>query len=423
MIQRQRLPIVLLALCPLALAACGRGEVASFAGRDPRLLWDAAGRLHVVYVENRAEGPAVFYRRLGPEPAGPIRVSPPGLATAASREAPPTLDLLPDGSLVTAYPVTRSGRWSSELRVQRSRDGGRSWSAPRLLNAPGDGAHSFISAATSSAGTLAFAWLDNSGGHMGLRTASTRDGATFTAETTADGRTCQCCGTALAAGRESRLFLAYRGLEAGDLRDFQVLRSAADPPAFEERARLSADGWRIRGCPETGARLAAAPDGTLWAAWFTGGGEPGVYVSSSRDGGARFAPRTRVTAPGHLGRHPEIGVLGDGRVAVLYEVSGGERPSIEVRLRDPQGAWRPPRTLAREGTYPRLATRGGRTAVAFTCHPGEETRVVVAAGPDLPRGVEIPECAARPAGDVAERFDPIDPHVLQGVADAQPAVF
>ena len=398
-----RAALILLVL--FGLAGCARDRQptapgtlrASFSGSDPRLLWDSSGRLHVVYVESRADGDegVVVYRRLGKDPAGPVRVSPPTLAVAASRETPPTLDLLPDGILVTGYPVKLPGKWQSELRVQRSTDGGKSWGEPRLLNAPGKGAHSLLSSATSTSGTVAFAWLENGSGQMGVRVASTRDGGTFTPAAVVDAGTCQCCGTEMAAGRKGQLWMAYRDLEADDLRDFQVLRTASDPPVFRDGVKLSADGWHLRGCPDTGARLTEAPDGTLWAAWFTGGGEPGIYVTSSQDGGAHFAPRTLLTAPGQLGRHPEIGVLADGRIAVLYETLGGDESSLQALVRDARGTWGKPQTLVPRGIYPRLATRGERTAVAFTCHSGEGSRVIVADWEDLMRGERFAECASK----------------------------
>lgn len=386
--QALRSLLLLFALLP---AGCGQRapgtRLESFSGHEPRILWDTAGRLHAVYVENQAGGPpALAYRRLGKDAMGPVRITPPGLEVAASRETPATLDQLPDGTLVTGYPVTLPGKWQSELRVQRSTDGGKTWEEPRILHAPESGAHSFLSSATSTLGTVAFAWLDKTSGQMGLRAASTRDGRTFSRPETVDARTCQCCGTAMAAGPGGTLWLAFRDLEADDLRDFRVLRTASDPPVFQDGAKLSSDGWRIRGCPETGARLAEAPDGTLWAAWFTGGGEPGVYVSFSRDGGKSFVPRTLLTDPGQLGRHPEIGVLGDGRIAVLYETSEGDRHSIQARVRDDRGAWEKARTLAYEGTYPRLATHGQRTAVAFTCGYSPDPRVVVADWEELAGG-------------------------------------
>ena len=117
----------------------------------------------------------------------------------------------------------------------------------------------------------------------------------------------------MAAGRGGEVWLAYRDLEPDNLRDFRVLESHTDPPAFGPGAKLASDHWRVFGCPETGARLAQGPDGTLWGAWFTGGGVPGIYVTSSRDRGASFAERTLLSEPDRPGRHPEIGVLPDGR--------------------------------------------------------------------------------------------------------------
>ncbi len=352
---------------------------ASFPGRDPRLRWDRSGNLQVIYVEDRAAGAAVVYRRLGADPAGPFDVSPPGVATAARTESPPVLEVLPDGTLVAAYPVTLPGKWQSEIRVQRSTDRGKSWSEPRLLHAAGTGAHSFLSAATGSAGDAVFAWLDSRSGQMGLYAASTRDGLAFTPDQVLDPRTCQCCGTELLAGRSPDLWLVYRDLEAGDVRDFRVLRSRSSPPAFGPESKLSDDRWKVEGCPETGARLAEGPGGTLWAAWFTAGGQAGIYVASSTDGGASFSARTPLTYPEHPGRSPALGVLPDGRVAVLYQgVDEDGSTPILMRLRAVGGTWGPPRRLAPVGAYPRLAVEGERAAVSFSCRSGEKSFVVVA---------------------------------------------
>lgn len=361
------------------IAGCGRAPVpvsASFEGRDPTIRWDSSGGLDVVYVEERQAGPVVVYRRLGSEPAGPFTVSSPEPATTAKKETPPTLERLPDGSLLAAYPVRLPGQWNGEILTRRSSDGGKTWEAPLRLHPQRDGAHSFVSSAATSSGAV-FAWLDKSSGHMGLQTAFTSDGRTFSpASGGVDPETCQCCGTAMLAGAGDKLWLVYRDLEDGDLRDFKVLRGSAAPPAFNASARLSSDGWRINGCPEMGARLAQAADGTLWAAWFTDGGKPGVYVTSSHDGGASFAPRTQMSDPASPGWRPEIGVLPDGRVLVLYEAMSKERePSVFGRIRDDGGTWSPPVQLATGAANPRFASRDGRAALAVTCR--ETKRIVV----------------------------------------------
>jgi hypothetical protein len=398
-----RLPAPLLLV--LALAGCTArtddAVRASFSGRDPGLRWDREGGLHVVYVEERPEGAAVVYRRLGRSPAGPFPVSPRGLAASAHGEANPAIEALPDGGLVVAYPVSLPGKWKGEIRVQRSDDGGRTWGEPRLLHEPRDGSHSYLSSALAADGSVAFAWLDNRSGKMGLQTAATADGRSFTPVRTADDRTCECCGTALLAGRSGNLWLAYRDVDDGDVRDIRVLRASSPEAGFGARAGLSRDGWAVQGCPHTGARLAEDPDGRLWAAWFTAGGAegPGVYVTSSPDQGRSFAARSPV-ALGATARHPEIGALPGGRVAVLYEETQGSHP-ILFRVRDPRsGTWSAPQAGAPQGAYPRLAATATEAAVAFTCWTGTGTRVVLADWRTFEEGkMDWAGCTGKPAAE------------------------
>jgi hypothetical protein len=245
------------------------------------------------------------------------------------------------------------------------------------------GSHNELAGTVTASGELVLAWLDKRDGSRGLRATRSRDGLRFAAEQTLDAVTCECCGNAVAAGPNDEVWIAYRDTTADGVRDFAVARSRDAGVSFEPPRPLSADGWSIEGCPHTGARLALDHQGTLWAAWFTAGGEPGVYVASSRDGGVSFGPRTHVaTARAGINgvAHPEIGVLPDGTVAVLYEAvrEGGKR-SVEARLL-PAGSreWDPPRPVAPDAAYPRLAVRGSRAVVAYTERKeGQPPRAVV----------------------------------------------
>ncbi|MES1210769.1 MAG: hypothetical protein ABUL63_00415, partial [Acidobacteriota bacterium] len=183
---------VFLAAAPAAAAPSFQ---TSFPGRDPAAQWDTAGNLHVIYIEEQGGEAAVWYRRLGASPAGPVRVSPPGAKVNTNGNAPPILAILRDGLLVTAYPVTLPGHWKSEVRVQRSTDRGATWSEGRLPHPQRVGTHSFLSAAVTPAGLLTLAWLDDSSGHMGLQAATTADGLTFSPRRTVDASTCECCDT------------------------------------------------------------------------------------------------------------------------------------------------------------------------------------------------------------------------------------
>jgi len=371
------------------------GLQTSFPGRDPSLQREADGTLHVVYVDEQPGGPAVFYRRLGPSAFGPVRVSPAGMSVSSHGEAPPILQILPGGGLTVAYAAALPGKWKNEIRLQTSTDGGAHWGAAERLHPERIGAHSYLSAAVTAAGEPVFAWLDDSTGHMGLHA---KLGAA--PPVTLDAETCQCCGTALLAGRKGEVWLAYRDSD-DDIRDFRVLRTNG-AGGFDRGRTLSDDQWKIAGCPHTGARLVQTPDGALWAAWFTAGvGQPGVYAAMSTDDGETFSTRVLVTAaaPGKAVRHPELGALPDGGVVVLYESEGDGRRSLLAQTRDARtGVWQEPQRVVAGGLYPRWALGGDRAALAFTCPTQGGSQVVVSDWAVVPKeGLAGFTCDGSPA--------------------------
>ncbi len=354
------------------------GRFASFPGRDQTLQFDAEGDLSVIYHQPQDLGGGVAYRRFGAAPLGPIAVSPPGASlVSVEGETSPRLERLPDGSWLAAYTLTLPGKWQTAIATRRSADGGETWGPPRLVHAEEPGLHAFLSSAATSRG-VAFAWLDDAAGKMGLRVSSTTDGESFTRAELVDEETCECCGTAMLAGPAGELWLVYRELEDQDLRDFEVLRSAGWPPAFAASTRLSNDGWRVRGCPETGARLALGAGVVVWEPRFTPVGAPGIYFTHSTDGGAGFAPRTRLSGPGKMAHHPEVGILPDGRVVVLYEtVDRSGTPSVVARLRSAEGSWDEEQLVAAGASYARWANRGEQAALAVHCGSGGRSELGV----------------------------------------------
>jgi hypothetical protein len=230
-------------------------------------------------------------------------------------------------------------------------------------------------------GPLVLAWLDSRDGQRGLRAIRSRDGLHFEPEGTVDAKTCECCGTNLLAGAGGEVWLAYRDATAENVRDIYLAASRDRGAHFEIPRPVANDGWKLNGCPESGPKLAQTEDGSLWAVWFTGA-QPGIYAAASQDGGASFGPRQPLATLGDGldgARHPEIGVLPDGRLAVLYETfRDGEGHRIEARLRQTEGgAWSEPVVVDSDAAFPRLASRAGRAAVAFTRQRGDRNEVVI----------------------------------------------
>lgn len=352
----------------------------SFAGREGRLAFDAEGKVHAVYIGGSGEARGVQHRAL--EPLGePVSISPPETQVNVRGEVLPVFEILADGSFFVAYPVRLPGKWKGEIRWQRSVDRGQTWSSPEVIHDDTEnfGSHGFLDGARVGEGNeLLFSWLDNRTGHQGLRvTRLSAEG--IEPNQTADPRTCQCCGTAVLA-QGQQVWVAYRDLVEDDVRDISLVRSVDGGVTFGEPRSVSADGWKIQGCPHTGPRMAVSGTSTLSVVWFTGA-LPGIAVATSRDGGESFGPRVVLATPkGELQAavHPDIGHLPDGRLIVVYEATRNNQRRLEARVADASGvSWAEPVQIAGSGVYPRLIGDGSRTVLGFTRQDGEDAELVV----------------------------------------------
>jgi hypothetical protein len=376
-------PILLAAFLP---AMAGRppaspaGVDLRMPGHEPAVRWDKQGNLHMLFVREDANRQRLYYARAGSMSASAIAVSPASSAVETRGEWGPSLEILRDGTLVAVYSAALTGEKGTELRAQRSIDGGVTWSDPVLINDDGKpGLHGFASTAIDSSGELLVAWLDARSRQIGVTFSRSSDGKRFAPNRTVDPRTCQCCMTDTAAGPAGRFWIAYRGLAGKDVRDITLVRGETSGPEMAAPQTVSDDGWHINGCPESGPRMAVEADGTLWVAWFTGS-PPGIFVAHSKDGGKSFSSRTQVAPlPGEAGlaNYPDIGVLPDGRLLLVYE-SGAK--VFGRMLQTDRQTWTAPVKLVENATHARLAIGGGRSALSFTGLAGNDTVAVASTG-------------------------------------------
>lgn len=204
-----------------------------------------------------------------------------------------------------------SAKYAADIALVRSGDGGKSWSAPLLVNDDGTATeHGFVSLWPASADTLGVAWLD---GRLTARTgpadadhenphkahAKAGPGApmmtlrttTFDSslgrhdERTLDLSTCDCCQTG-AALTATGVAVAYRDRDPAEVRDIHVARF--DDGAWQPPSRVHADDWTMPACPVNGPDIAATGSEAV-VGWYTApGGTPMVKLARSRDGGATF---------------------------------------------------------------------------------------------------------------------------------------
>ena len=222
------------------------------------------------------------------------------------------------------------------IRTVRSRDDGRTWSAPVTPHTDGLAAeHGFVSLWSEGGRTLGLVWLDgrksamkDSTREMTVRTAVVRDDGTLSREAVLDARTCDCCQTATARGSQGRV-IVYRDRSDKDIRDIAIVREVVggwSPPVL-----VHADDWYYPGCPVNGPQVAASGS-TVVVAWYTAAHDTArVLLARSTDGGATFGAPVRIDEGHPIGR---VAVVLDGQtepVVAWLEQRSPEEAEVLVR--------------------------------------------------------------------------------------------
>ena len=266
---------------------------------------------------------------------------------------------------------------SKGLWLSRSVDYGHSYSAP-IAVAPA-GAAGFFDLAVAPSGRLALAWLSYAPvpgarpGTASIETAVSDDrGDTWSAATRVATDVCPCCRPRLAATPDGAWLLTWRGVADENVRDPYVARGGERLEKLESPVRVSADGWKIDGCPHCGASLAVVGD-RVWIAWSTGAsGEMRGYTASSPLEKLAFDERSPIGEGLRDVNHLELASAG-GRLWVAFQA----RASDERASFAPTSAWIAP--IGDDGPGAALAApRGQGSALYPTLAPIGEDKLLVA---------------------------------------------
>jgi hypothetical protein len=353
--------------------------------RYPHLAVDSGERIYLTWFEERGEDVnALLWSRLENDQWSEPRVIAEGDSFFVNWADFPTLLPLDGNHLVVHWPW-KSGDdpYAYDVRMAYSTDGGESWSGPVIPHDDGTPTeHGFVSLLPEGGGVRAV-WLDGrdfagKGGHeehdateggpeMSLRTAVvTPDGSVANSELL-DPRTCDCCPTS-AVSTPSGIVVAYRDRDPNELRDISLVRF--DGVQWSEPVALHPDGWKIAGCPVTGAALDAAGESVV-AAWYTEAGEARrVQTAFSTDGGRSFGDPLEVHEMNPVGRVDAI-QLEDGSAIVLWVEETKPDALIRVRTVRSGGVLGEPITVAkttasRASGFPRMVRGGNQVFFAWT---------------------------------------------------------
>lgn len=332
-----------LALCAgLALGACSRtaGEPSALfepaarplaaRGMDPSLHVASSGRILALAAEPRDDGTHGLVLRSS-EDGGDffheLHRLDGGGDVESHGEGRPLLRVGPRHEHYVVWSERGAGG-GKRLWLARSLDFLHSFAAATPIAAAG--AATFFDLAVAPDGVLVLAWLGYEPvpgarpGTASIRIArSTDQGATWSEPTLAAKDVCPCCRPRLAL-TSAAAFLVWRGVADADVRDVWLARSTDAFAGEASPVRVADDGWKIDGCPHSGASLAVDRE-RLWVAWATGAsGTMRAFVASTPLDTLELGPARALGADLRDANHPELAITKKG-VWVAFQA----RPTAE----------------------------------------------------------------------------------------------
>jgi hypothetical protein len=374
---------------PIALAVPGLANAhvtLASDGTRTAAAWAASGAKGTdIYAAVSSDGARTF--------GSPVRVNDiPGDANV-NGEQPPRV-LLSGPAVEVLWVSKRDG--VSGIRAAASADGGRTFSPARSITPAGlTGPRGWESAALGADGAVHAVWLDGRnappmdhskavGGkhqHGAMRQDiyhAMWNGPGAPVETPVASNVCFCCKTAVAT-RGSDVFVAWRHLFAGGVRDIALARSTDGGRTFLDPVRVSEDNWKLDACPDDGPSMAIDPQGAVQVAWPTllsgpDGPRMAIFQATSRDGGVTFSPRVRVDAAAGGPAHPRVAVAGSGgRAGIVWdELAEGTR---QVMFRVSGGPSGRAVSTGRIASYPAITAVGDGFLVAWTDQSEEPSTI------------------------------------------------
>ncbi|WP_240163435.1 sialidase family protein [Spirosoma taeanense] len=232
-------------------------------GTHPAVAIDPAGKVHVVY----GQGQKILYSTsaTGESFSRPQLIdSLPGLHLGASRgpqiaatSGSVVITAIDKAGDVWAYRLDRTtGHWQKRITV---------------TDVPRTALEGFVTLTAGPDDTFNAFWLDLRGNKRNKIAGahSTNGGRTWSANRiiyqSPDGTVCECCQLT-AVSRGDQVVLMFRNFLKGS-RDMYLISSADGGQTFGRAVRLGVGTWLLNACPMDGGGLFINPQGAIWTVW------------------------------------------------------------------------------------------------------------------------------------------------------------
>jgi len=296
----------------------------------------------------------------------------------------PSVIALSDGSLAAHWLVkSGSDTYAYDVNIARSKDGGITWGKPIVPHTDNTRTeHGFVSLIPLADGRVGAIWLDgrklkNVKDHgdegsplpesMTLRYAAIDADGNISDAAQLDERVCECCQTS-ATLTSAGVIAVYRDRSENEIRDIQFV--ASHQGNWSSPKPVSADNWKINGCPVNGPSVSS--DGKRVAvAWYSEANDlPRVRVAFSDDAGSTFGKAIEVDDGETLGR-VDLLLLPDGSALVCWLSGNAEAGALKVRRVQSDGSLGVPAVIAktdisRSSGFPRMARLADEVYFAWT---------------------------------------------------------
>jgi hypothetical protein len=232
-----------------------------------------------------------------------------------------------ENRVLVIWPYMTQDMSAMNVMGQLSTDGGKTWSKAEPVTSAAHGEPSELYGAMATYGKNVYVgYLDYGTPVTGLGLVRSSDGGkTFGEAFPVESSTCACCDNALTVDGKGTLFLAFRDMDQQtaktQIRDTGIVRSYDNGKTWSDPIMLGDDNWEFNGCPESGPELAVDGDDTVHGVYWTGKpGRPGVYYTSSKDGGASFTKPAAVAVDDfYPPPYIDIAVQDDGTGWIVWD--------------------------------------------------------------------------------------------------------